>query len=337
MERRIEFLDWLRAVAVLLVMVGHASPSTAPGGAVGVSMFFVISGYLICSILLRDGMLTIPNVARFWIRRVARIYPMYVVQILILLLWLYRSDADRLLIAIPQLLTFTFRFDVWFGYSLGVLWSLAVEFWFYVTFPAILLIALKTRYPIFCMCVLIAGSIAARLGKTESLTLAYYHQFLIGAVIALWAFAHRIPKLLGKDFAFNLALAVLALCVAIPITSRNLGGYFQGSSAALATAVLICYWLSRPPQTSMPILKGIGVISYSAYLLHPIVIDYVWKAKQQLPSHIPTFVAITLGVSLLTYLIVERPFVAMAHKYTTFGKKEIRQVGDQREDTPAII
>ncbi|WP_275198484.1 hypothetical protein [Bradyrhizobium sp. CSA207] len=44
-----------------------------------------------------------------------------------------------------------------------------------------------------------------------------------------------------------------------------------------------------PPRVSLPIVQGIGAISYSAYLLHPIVIDYIWKTKQHLPNHIPNF------------------------------------------------
>ncbi|SFI48945.1 acyltransferase [Bradyrhizobium sp. Gha] len=320
MEQRVEYLDWLRAVAVLFVMVGHASPSTAPGGAIGVSVFFVISGYLICSILLRDGMLTIPNVVRFWVRRAARIYPMYVAQILIVWLWLYRDDADKFLLQMPGLLTFTSDFGVWFGYSVGVLWSLAVEFWFYITFPALLFIARRTGYPVTFFLILMVVSIAARLNHTESLTLAYYHQFLIGVIIALLVDNRKVPEFLASHIAFNSALAVLAICVAVPITARNFGGYFQGTYAALATGVLICHWLQRPPRASLPIMQGIGAISYSAYLLHPIVIDYIWKTKQHLPSHIPTFVAISLSASLVTCFAIERPFIALAHKFIGFKK-----------------
>ncbi|WP_165405597.1 acyltransferase family protein [Bradyrhizobium genosp. SA-3] len=335
MEQRVEYLDWLRAVAVMVVMVGHASPSTAPGGAIGVSVFFVISGYLICSILLRDGMLTIPNVVRFWVRRVARIYPMYVSQIAILWLWLYRDDADELILQMPGLLTFTSDFGVWFGYSVGVLWSLAVEFWFYITFPALLYVARKTGYPLAFFLILAVVSIATRLNQTESLTLAYYHQFLIGVIIALLADDQKVPKFLASNIAFNSAVAGLAICVAIPITARNLGGYFQGTYAALATGALICCWLQRPPRASLPIVQGIGAISYSAYLLHPIIIDYVWKTKQHLPSHIPTFVAITLGASLVTYFVIERPFIALAHKCTPFSKPREQAVIMQGANTPA--
>ncbi|MCK1352669.1 acyltransferase [Bradyrhizobium sp. CW7] len=318
---RVEYLDWLRAVAVLFVMLGHASPSTAPGGAIGVSVFFVISGYLICSILLREGMLTIPNVVRFWGRRVARIYPMYVAQIAILWLWLYRDNVDNFASQIPGLLTFTSDFAVWFGYSYGVLWSLAVEFWFYITFPAVLFISRKTGYPVLCFLILVVASIAARLAHGESLTFAYYHQFLVGSIVALWAADQKLPKFVANDVAFNTAVAVLVICLAIPITARNLGGYFQGTYAAFATAVLICYWLQRPARASLPIMQGIGAISYSAYLLHPIVVDYIWQTKRHLPDHLPTFVAITLGTSLMTYFIIERPFIALAHRCTRFSNR----------------
>ncbi|BAR62167.1 hypothetical protein NK6_9023 [Bradyrhizobium diazoefficiens] len=261
---------------------------------------------------------------------------MYVAQIMILWLWLYRDDADKLLLQMPALLTFTSDFGVWFGYSVGVLWSLAVEFWFYITFPALLFIARKAGYPVTFFLVLMVMSIAARLNQTESLTLAYYHQFLIGVIIALLVDDQKVPKFLATNIAFNSALAVLAICVAIPITARNFAGYFQGTCAAFAAGVLVCYWLQRPPRASLPILQGIGTISYSAYLLHPIVIDYVWKTKQHLPSHIPTFVAITLGASLVTYLAIERPFIALAHRHTRFGKPREQGVV-QGANTPAAL
>ena len=75
-RERIEYLDWLRALAAGLVVIGHARGSLMPGGAIGVSVFFVLSGYLITSIHLRDGMMSVPNIGRFIVRRLARIYPL---------------------------------------------------------------------------------------------------------------------------------------------------------------------------------------------------------------------------------------------------------------------
>lgn len=62
------------------MVIGHTHNSTSPGGALGVSVFFVLSAYLITSILLRDGMMSLLNIIKFIIRRIARIYPMYVFQ-----------------------------------------------------------------------------------------------------------------------------------------------------------------------------------------------------------------------------------------------------------------
>ena len=95
---RIEHLDWLRALAAGLVLVGHCANPLVRGGAIGVCVFFVLSGYLITSILLRDGMFTGENIAKFIVRRIARIYPLYVVHIAlaVLVYRLFQADSFRL-------------------------------------------------------------------------------------------------------------------------------------------------------------------------------------------------------------------------------------------------
>ena len=76
-------LDGLRAIAVLLVMVYHFWPTVLPGGMIGVDIFFVISGFLITSLLLREGALTGKiALGNFWIRRARRLLPAITLLIL---------------------------------------------------------------------------------------------------------------------------------------------------------------------------------------------------------------------------------------------------------------
>src|SRR5579875_1162227 len=74
--RRIDSLDGLRALAVVLVFVGHVDQGQLPGGYVGVEVFFVISGYLITSLLLREHARTgTIGLSRFYLRRLLRLWP----------------------------------------------------------------------------------------------------------------------------------------------------------------------------------------------------------------------------------------------------------------------
>lgn len=320
-QTRVEFLDWLRATAVLLVLLGHSIRPMAPGGAIGVSIFFVLSGYLIAGLLLRDGMLTPGNIAKFILRRVARIYPMYAFQICAVVfgLWLFNSpQLNDAISMLPGLFTFTSDYGTWIGYSFGVLWTLSVEFWFYVTFPFFLLVA--TRIGLTRVLLLgIAGSIAAKIGHTESLTLTYYDHFLIGALVASLAKREDLPELFKSNASRNTAIVIIVICASIPVTSRNLSWHIQSLTTALATAALICHWMLRPPVLSMPFVQGIGVISYSAYLLHAVVLDFIIKKSGAHPEHIPTFLAVTFGLSAITYFCIEKPIIALAHRHLKFS------------------
>lgn len=79
-------IDGLRAIAVLAVFVFHLNPQSLPGGFVGVNVFFVISGYLITSIILSDCEANRFSLSRFYQRRIARIFPAFFFVALITLL-----------------------------------------------------------------------------------------------------------------------------------------------------------------------------------------------------------------------------------------------------------
>lgn len=146
-------IDGLRAIAVVSVLLFHAKAPYVTGGYVGVDVFFVISGYLITSIILRELKSGSFSMIKFWERRVRRIIPALFVMSLSTavagyFLFLYPLDSENLgksLVALPLFLSnlFFMRRDTYFDtevdtYPLLHTWSLAVEEQFYLFFPILL-------------------------------------------------------------------------------------------------------------------------------------------------------------------------------------------------------
>ena len=145
-------IDGLRAIAVLSVLVFHLDKSWLPGGFVGVDIFFVISGYLITSILTREIDQKRFSLKHFYTRRIKRILPVYftvaasslVTGIIILAPSELIKVAESLLASVVFLSNYYFYFNVgYFGGQADLMplihmWSLAVEEQFYIFWPIVL-------------------------------------------------------------------------------------------------------------------------------------------------------------------------------------------------------
>jgi peptidoglycan/LPS O-acetylase OafA/YrhL len=319
-RERIEYLDWLRALAAGLVVIGHARGSLMPGGAIGVSVFFVLSGYLITSILLRDGMMSMPNIGKFIVRRLARIYPLYVVQITLVVIVFALFHRDRIgsvLNALPGLLTFTQDVQEWFGYGFGVLWTLAVEFWFYVTFPFFLWIAIATGRLIPCILMGIVISIAAKIFSFGGTTLYFYDEFLIGTLCAVAIKYDLIPSVLAWPKLLAICIVAIVLIAEIPFpATRGLHWFCQSFATALVTGIAVLAGRARRPTITLPFIAFLGRISYSTYLMHAVVLDVffaVWHI-----SPIPVII-ITFFVAWFTNYVIEMPVERQAHRKIRYG------------------
>jgi peptidoglycan/LPS O-acetylase OafA/YrhL len=319
-RERIEYLDWLRALAAGLVVIGHARGSLMPGGAIGVSVFFVLSGYLITSILLRDGMMSPLNIAKFIVRRLARIYPLYAFQIALVVVVFALFHRDRIgavLQALPGLLTFTHDAPDWFGYGFGVLWTLAVEFWFYVTFPFILWGATATGRLIPCILLGIFMSIAAKAFAFGGTTFYFYDQFLIGALCAVTTKYDLVPSFLAWPKLLALCFVAIILIAEIPFpATRGLHWFFQSIGTALVTGLAVVTGHASRPTIRLPFIAFLGRISYSTYLMHAVVLDAffaVWHI-----SPIPVII-VTFCVASFTYYAIEIPIERLAHRVFRYG------------------
>jgi peptidoglycan/LPS O-acetylase OafA/YrhL len=151
-------LDGIRAVAVLAVIAYHLDFGWAPGGLLGVQVFFVLSGYLITDLLVAEyrrnhGI----GLARFWIRRARRLLPALFVMLFVVVGWATLFDRDQLATLRSDLPAGIFYVSNWwfifhhvsyfarFGppSPLGHLWSLAIEEQFYLVWPLVILVGMR--------------------------------------------------------------------------------------------------------------------------------------------------------------------------------------------------
>jgi peptidoglycan/LPS O-acetylase OafA/YrhL len=328
-------IDGLRAIAVCAVVLYHASPEWLPGGFLGVDIFFVISGYLITSIIAAEMRAGTYTLAGFYERRVRRILPA-------LLLVLAVTSAAAYLLLLPDdlkqyaksvLATLGFvanhHFFLQTGYFAGPAdtlpllhtWSLAVEEQFYIVWP-LLLAFLHRRLPGRIVGVIVAlaiASLALQLVAARHWPEAAFFfapmrawQLLIGCYLALAASGGPRSRA-GADAASLVGLAlVLAGLVHIPAGLREAG--LAAIGPCLGAALLIWSSANGPSRAGRLLSLGpvvlVGLVSYSLYLWHwPLFALARYRLDRDLTG-LETVAAIfaALLLALATWRLVERPF-----------------------------
>lgn len=314
---RIEFFDWLRALAIGFVIVTHYQHNLLPGGAIGVPIFFCLSGYLITTILLNEKRLDWSSIWRFVARRFFRVYPAYVVAVLLNLVVMvyFGSDAlGRYIEAIPRLLTFTFSHSSWLGMGVGVFWTLRIEFWFYMLMPLVMVVLGRGRLFTVSMVALFVGLTIWRFVHPEnSYFMVWANNLLIGALVAITAH-HLSLKCVGRyygavSFACIAMLAMIA--VFVPNTDRLVIWPLEALVACGITAIWVASYLGSSHALRIPIVAWFGRISYSVYLVHAIPLGYVhgWKLKV-------IALAISIAIAVILHRYIEKPFIALGRKLT---------------------
>ncbi|HSB98161.1 MAG TPA: acyltransferase family protein [Spongiibacteraceae bacterium] len=205
-------IDGLRAVAVISVVGFHAFPAWIRGGFIGVDVFFVISGFLISTILLKGLQRGTYSIADFYVRRIVRIFPALIVMLIFCFVvgWstLYASEYKQLGKHIAGGMGFISNFIYWqeSGYfdnasdtkPLLHLWSLGIEEQFYVVWPLLLFLAWRCRANILALTVVLAiGSFVASLVLVQKNAVAAFYgplarawELMAGSLLA-YAATHR--------------------------------------------------------------------------------------------------------------------------------------------------
>jgi peptidoglycan/LPS O-acetylase OafA/YrhL len=336
MEYRRE-IDGLRALAVLPVILFHAGFDTFSGGFVGVDIFFVISGYLITTIILNElgqGSFSLVN---FYERRARRILPALFFVILVSLpfawLWLMPSamkEFSRSLIAVSL---FSSNILFWresgyfdMGTELKPLlhtWSLAVEEQYYILFPAFFMLIWRfgVRAMLVILSLIAVASLAiAQWGSIVKPTATFYlvptrgWELLIGALVAFYLSRPdpRPPSDVLRQ-AGSLAGGFLLLYSIIVFDERIPSPSIYTLVPVLGTALIICYANNKTligKLLGYQVLVGLGLVSYSAYLWHqPIFSLARHRSLSELgPTVFGALTLLTLLLAYLTWTYIETPF-----------------------------
>lgn len=324
-------IDGLRAVAIVPVILFHAGFEIFRGGFVGVDVFFVISGYLITSIILREQSKGEFSLRHFYERRARRILPalFFVIAccIPVALLWMRPTQLENFAGSVAATLLFASNF--WFRKQTGYFdaeaeespllhtWSLAVEEQFYLFFPLILLfiwpLGRKRAFYITAAIALLSLGLSEygwRHNPTSNFYLAPTRawELLAGSLCAFLHFegGHRRSNLLSglgialivfAIFYFDQGTPFPSIYAVVPVTGAALI-LLYGSGTKVAALL------------STRIFVGIGLISYSAYLWHQPLFAFA-RLQQHYEQSQSLMLMLAVATALLAYLTwryIEKPF-----------------------------
>jgi peptidoglycan/LPS O-acetylase OafA/YrhL len=338
---RVPALDGVRGVAVLLVVWFHFprvhvfSPSFKPrGGYLGVDAFFVLSGFLITALLLREQ--TTRGRFRFgafYRRRALRLFPVIVAFVIahyVFATSLHLSMAREHSSMYALLLYYTNWKAIWdppVALAFGHLWSLAVEEQFYLVWPlvtAVLTVRARTR-----TVVIVLGSVIAFVALRRGIMYEHHvatgrllggtdtraDTLLVGALLAhLWVRSWIPPRGVVVAAAWA-STAFLAACIALCGPTRAflyVGGLtvIALAVAAILLAVLDTDWSGTRILEWRP-LRAVGRVSYGLYVWHPLV--FIWVTFEtrhwSRPARFTIVVAATALVTFASWKLVEQPFL----------------------------
>ena len=330
-------IDGLRALAVLPVILFHAGFKTFSGGFVGVDVFFVISGYLITTIILAELGQGTFSIVNFYERRARRILPALFLVMLVCIpfawFWLLPSDMKDFSKSLVAVSVFASNILFWRenGYfdaeaelkPLLHTWSLAVEEQYYVLFPLFLMLfsTLGKRWILVTLgLVFIISLVMAEWGAQNKPFPAFYLLPTRGWELLLGAFASfYLSQPDRKDFGKGLSEAAGWLGVALILYSvfaYSKATPFPGFYALVPTFGTVLIILFATHKTTVgkfvgnKAFVGIGLISYSAYLWHQPLFAFVKHRSLLEPSHF-VFLVLSVLALILAYFswrFVEAPF-----------------------------
>lgn len=319
-------LDGLRAYAFLAVFAFHTDLPGTSGGYLGVDVFFVLSGYLITGILLRDQDRDGIRLTRFYVRRAARLWPALILAVtLAVVLDAIHPEPDGMK-PVYALVALAYLTDLYPGFTgpLSHTWSLAVEEQFYLLWPLAVIVVRSRRALMWLAGV---GAVASLVLFWTShqpeheakwagvVPLDHAWELLAGCLLAL-ALHHRAvsARVAGVCLWAGSVTLLATIAVGPLLSDGNPRPAWQKVTAEMATVALVLAMVAgrgRVLFAAAP-LRWVGRISYGAYLYHFPLILVTNRAPGVRVVNAGICLAVTLGLAWLSYRLVEQPILRRA-------------------------
>jgi peptidoglycan/LPS O-acetylase OafA/YrhL len=330
-NRHLPALDGLRAVAVAIVMVYHAGVDAVPGD-LGVTAFFVLSGFLITWLLLKEQKKTgRVSLRSFYLRRSLRIFPAYYAFIAISMVLDFLLDDPWSGFSIATAVTYTVNYRNAFLGHIGPIahaWSLAVEEQFYLLWPFLMILLSRKQK-------LRSGLIAIIVGVCAWRSLLYLG-FGVPEHYVYNAFDTRFDSLDSPRFLSKASLVARRAWYPLPVivliyVSRELIGQawhysvgFTVDSLLMALVIVQLMQLSRAPGwrwLNFPFVMWLGTLSYPLYLWHTRslgIADNITRSQAFLPNMLLGF-ALSVGLAAGSYYGIEKYFLGLKERLASPG------------------
>jgi peptidoglycan/LPS O-acetylase OafA/YrhL len=360
---KIPSLDGLRGVSFLIVFMAHAGLEKIVPGRLGVNIFFLLSGYLITTLMIRERQTTgWISLKLFYLRRSLRIFPpMYAIMAATLLyLWLVHHLAG---ITFTGVCSQAFYYQNYYFHGgkglipgLGVLWSLAVEEHFYLFFPLLMLLFLN-RFKMdyrqiaitllwICLVILIWRSFVVftfsnGLEWARDTSDCRADSILFGCALACLEQTPSAARIFSRKRLERVILPssiLILLCTLVfrnPVFRETLRYTLQG----IALAPILYYvvhaptsWIGR--MLNIRWLAALGTLSYALYLLHATVlmeVDLVIHSKV-IAGAVSLFIAILLAY--LVHIFVEKPTDATRKRFRHNSDPERQAKSGEHQNAP---
>lgn len=343
-RNRIPYVDGLRAIAVLAVLAYHLEMKVITNGFLGVDLFFVISGYVVCLSLMasaQTGITSISYLERFYRRRFWRLIPALSVMILVTAIltvlfippvYLARHIIFTAAGALTGVANFVLAFasdanyfDSATGYNPFIhSWSLGIEEQFYLVFPFLIWMSVKRTYLSSSLTILAISSFLLSMSWSSSnqsdafyLLPARFWELALGALAFRYAAMAR--RIITGRYAVaagwaGLVLVMSALVWPIPVVTP-----FPGAIVPNLGMVMVI-WYATPENArfsfssagywlSGRVLVYVGKIYYSLYLWHwPVIVMMRWTIGYANMFHLGLAVFLSFALAALSYHFIEQPF-----------------------------
>jgi peptidoglycan/LPS O-acetylase OafA/YrhL len=323
-ENRLSYipsLDGIRAFSITSVILYHSFPNYFPGGWIGVDVFFVLSGYLITTILQKDIVNFRKNAIKmFYISRILRILPPFFLMIALLLpisllagigIGTYVRSS---IVAGMFVMNWNRAFDIWPQSLVAHSWSLAIEEQFYIIWPVVLIFlrsrnsrrwaiaAILTVVIWRCFLVLNGESFERTYNGFDT----HVDGLLIGGAMALAPLSLGTQKIIGS---FAIIYIILLICIMLSLPLYSIPAQTFGFTAASILGASIIISAQHSPSLSKimsnRVVVYLGKISYSLYLWHyPFLIVFLNNVSQK---YAMLYIVPATAFAMISFHLVEQP------------------------------